>query len=327
MKTIGFIIGVLVLASCANPVSPTGGPKDTTAPQLLQIKKEPLLIKDSALVRWVFVFDENIQVKGAALVNPSNEYQEQRGTVNRNELVFEVPLNTQNFSYGKTISDLNEGNLYQSNDSDQIIIQLQFKNPKAYRNAKGQWIATIETEGDRHWVLPSQNNNEGYTFAYPDPAPFNSKSITVFLDANANHQFDSTEVFAKGSLSAEEKKISLFEYPALLSTVSRDSSFSEPKDSSQGTLIIKGNNNQAYYFEPSDLWVEQNRGALNDSIQMLLQEGKHILYVFEDYNQNLNLDWPEPYTLYEVVIRFGLENELSVKKIENDVDFDSLLKP
>lgn len=327
MKTIGFIIGILVLASCANPVSPTGGPKDTTAPQLLQIKKEPLLIKDSALVRWVFVFDENIQVKGAALVNPSNEYQEQRGTVTRNELVFEVPPKTQNFSFGKTITDLNEGNLYQSNDSDQIIIQLQYKNPKAYRNAKGQWITTIETEGERHWILPSQNNNEGYSFAYPDPTPFKSKSITVFLDANANHQYDSAEVFAKGSLSAEEKQIALFEYPPLLSTVSRDSLVPEPKESSQGTLIIKGNPNQAYYFEPSDLWVEQERGAINDSIQMQLQEGKHILYVFEDHNQNQNLDWPEPYTLYEVVIRFGLENELVVKKTENDVDFDSIQKP
>lgn len=312
------IISVLVfLGSCANPVSPTGGTKDTTAPVLIRVDKTLIERKDTQLQRWTFVFDENMQSKGAALLNPSNVYLEQRGEVHRNEVSFEVPLSVKQFSLGKSLSDLNENNLYKPLDSNQLQIRIQFKDAKGLRNAKGQWILTLQAQQERHWILASESSPSGLVFAYSDPKPEQSKSFLFFLDANANKKYDSTEVYGRGFMEAEVYRTETFEYPALQSKP--DSNYLKPADSSIAQLIVKGEG--SYFFKEPKAWINQSKGEFHDSIEIDLQEGSYTLITYTDENHNNILDWPDTYEIQEVSCKAGLINEILVKKEENAVDF------
>lgn len=311
------ILTLTALASCANPVSPTGGAKDTTAPVLIRVDKALIERKDTQLQRWTFVFDENMQSKGTVLLNPSENYLEQRGEVHRNEVSFEVPVSVKQLSLGKSLSDLNENNLYKTLDSNQLHIQVLFKDSKTLRNAKGQWVLKLQTNQETHWVLPSESNPTGLSFNYQDPAPTESKTYLFFLDANANKQYDSSEVYGRGILEAEQKTTQCFEYPALISKP--DSNYSKPADSSIAQLMLKGEG--SYFFKEPKAWVNEPNGQFHDSLQLDLQEGSYILITYTDENKNNILDWPDTYHIHEVSCKAGLINEILVKKEENAVDF------
>lgn len=317
MRTSVIISTLVLLSSCANPVSPSGGAKDTTAPVLIRIDKTQIERKDTQLQRWTFVFNENMQSKGAALLNPSDVYLEQRGEVHRNEVSYEVPLSVKQFSLGKSLSDLNENNLYKALDSNQLQIRILFKDAKTLRNAKGQWILTLQTQQEKHWILASESSQTGLVFTYSDPAPEQSKSYLFFLDANANKQYDSTEVYGRGNLEAKKTTTQSFEYPALISKP--DSNYVKPDDSSIAQMIIKGEG--SYFFKKPKTWVDQPQGEFHDSLQLELQEGSYILITYTDENQNNILDWPDTYHIHEVSCKAGLINEILVKKEENAVDF------
>jgi len=317
MRIIVTITTLIALVSCANPVSPTGGAKDTTAPVLIRIDKALIERKDTQLQRWTFVFDENMQSKGTVLLNPSDNYLEQRGEVHRNEVSFEVPASVKQLSLGKALSDLNENNLYKPLDSNQLLIQVLFKDAKTLRNTKGQWVLKLQTNQETHWVLPSESSPTGLSFNYQDPAPTESKQYLYFLDANANKQYDSTEVYGRGILEAEIKTSQCFEYPALISKP--DSNYSKPADSSIAQLMLKGEG--FYFFKEPKTWINEPKGVFHDSLQLELQEGSYILITYTDENQNGILDWPDTYEIHEVICKTGLINEIIVKKEEKAVDF------
>ena len=312
------ILTLTALVSCANPVSPTGGAKDTTAPVLIRIDKALIQRKDTQLQRWTLVFDENMQNKGAALLNPSEQYLEQRGEVHRNEVSYEIPVSVKQLSLGKSLSDLNESNLYKPLDSNQLHIQVLFKDAKTLRNAKGQWILTLKCSTETHWVLPSESSPTGLSFQYSDPALNESKSYLFFLDANANKHYDSSEVYGRGILEAKQKTTQSFEYPALISKP--DSPYSKPADSTIAQLMLKGDG--SYFFKEPKAWINQPAGVFHDSIQIDLQEGSYTLITYTDENQNGLLDWPDTYEIHEVSCKAGLINEIIVKKEEIPVDFD-----
>jgi hypothetical protein len=311
------ILTLTALVSCANPVSPTGGTKDTTAPVLIRIYKTLIERKDTQLQRWTFVFDENMQSKGTVLLNPSDNYLEQRGKVHRNEVSFEVPVSVKQLSLGKALSDLNENNLYKPLDSNQLHIQVLFKDAKTLRNAKGQWMLKLQTNQETHWVLPSESNPTGMTFIYSDPSPEQSKEYLFFLDANANKQYDSTEVYGRGIMEAQTKTTQTFEYPAL--ATKPDSNYSKPADSTIIQMMLKGEG--SYFFKEPKNWVKQPNGEFHDSLQIYIQEGLYTLITYTDENQNGILDWPDTYEIHEVVCKPGLINEIIVKKEEKPVDF------
>jgi len=315
---ITFAIFILMaLASCANPVSPTGGAKDTTAPILIRVDKALIERKDTQLQRWTFVFDENMQSKGAVLLNPSDNYLEQRGEVHRNEVSYDVPLSVKQLSLGKALSDLNENNLYKPLDSNQLLVQVLFKDAKTLRNRKGQWVLKLQTNQEIHWVLPSESNPTGLTFNYQDPAPTESKQYLFFLDANANKRYDSTEVYGRGIMEAETRTTQTFEYPAL--ATKPDSNYSKPADSTITQLMLKGEG--SYFFKEPKNWVKQPNGEFHDSLQIDIQEGSYTLITYTDKNQNGLLDWPDAYLIHEISCKAGLTNEIIVKKEEITVDF------
>lgn len=107
----------IIVASCANPVIPTGGPKDEQAPKIIStsIPNKSINIKPNKIT---FVFDENIQV-----TNPSNDIVFSPFYKGRKEIkVFKksitleldtnylLPNTTYSIALNQSISDLNEGN-------------------------------------------------------------------------------------------------------------------------------------------------------------------------------------------------------------------------
>ena len=111
------LLAVLVLlASCANRVTPTGGLKDTTPPKFIQaIPADGTTSFREKSVR--FVFDELVQVGDVAsqlVVSPPTT-QKPVLRVNRNEIVMRLPDSlsqntTYSFDFGKLISDVHESN-------------------------------------------------------------------------------------------------------------------------------------------------------------------------------------------------------------------------
>lgn len=116
MKNVQLVVFLLLLASCANRVTPTGGSKDTTPPKLLAVT--PLDGTTSFIEKSVrFEFDELVQVGDVAsqLVVSPPLAQKPTLRVIRNEIVMRLPDSlsdntTYSFDFGKLISDVHEGN-------------------------------------------------------------------------------------------------------------------------------------------------------------------------------------------------------------------------
>lgn len=109
------IILLLLVASCANRVTPTGGEKDVTPPKLIEVI--PRDGTTSFLEKSIrFVFDELVQVGDVAQLVISPPFPSKPTfRVNRNEIVMRLPDSlykntTYSFDFGKLISDVHEGN-------------------------------------------------------------------------------------------------------------------------------------------------------------------------------------------------------------------------
>lgn len=115
MNRVISIFFLLLVVSCANRVTPTGGEKDVTPPKLIEVipVDGTTSFRDKSIR---FVFDELVQVGDVAqlVVSPPLS-QKPTFRVNRNEIVMRLPdsLNqntTYSFDFGKLISDVHEGN-------------------------------------------------------------------------------------------------------------------------------------------------------------------------------------------------------------------------
>ncbi|MFT4756635.1 MAG: hypothetical protein ACI91R_001282 [Vicingaceae bacterium] len=116
LKIISLLIGALSLSSCAQVVAPTGGEKDTTAPEVLEInpRNETLNFNSKEIE---IEFDEYVvlkNLKNQLLVSPPLKYSLQ-GRTKGKKLIFEIKdtlkaNTTYVLNFGNAIVDLNEGN-------------------------------------------------------------------------------------------------------------------------------------------------------------------------------------------------------------------------
>ena len=81
------IIATVFIYGCGNPVTPTGGPKDTTAPKLLTIKIDSTTTDKKVELK----FNENISLKGQIVISP---FGKTTTDVKRNLIQIQVPKNT-----------------------------------------------------------------------------------------------------------------------------------------------------------------------------------------------------------------------------------------
>lgn len=108
--------GLLVLASCANPVSPSGGPKDTTPPEI--IKSEPanqsVNFSGDKVVLTLSEFVTLKEISTQLVVSPPLAKQPEFTTRGKNLIMkLQEPLRpntTYNFFFGNSIVDLTESN-------------------------------------------------------------------------------------------------------------------------------------------------------------------------------------------------------------------------
>lgn len=110
-----FIGIILFVLSCANVGSPTGGPKDTTAPILVYVNP-PNLTTNFDNTEIILEFNENIRVDNIQqnlLINPPLEYIEH--DVKKETLTLQIKdtlleNTTYTFNFSGAVKDLNEGN-------------------------------------------------------------------------------------------------------------------------------------------------------------------------------------------------------------------------
>ena len=98
----------LLIISCANPVSPTGGPKDVIPPVISKIKIDTLPTEK----RISISFDEYIKTNNNLYLNPQTKKPFKSNlTTKKNNTEFSIPHYVSFVNLQKSISDINEGNI------------------------------------------------------------------------------------------------------------------------------------------------------------------------------------------------------------------------
>src|ERR1017187_7379179 len=114
IQAIFYLLIILIIGSCANIVSPTGGPKDVTPPKLVKAHPDTFSTHfNSDNIR--IDFDELIQIKdpiGQVIISPPLEKQPDIKVSKRSVLIkFKEKLKdstTYNINFGSSISDVHE---------------------------------------------------------------------------------------------------------------------------------------------------------------------------------------------------------------------------
>lgn len=113
------VLGMVLLAHCANPVAPTGGPRDTTPPKLLvskSTKNEQTQFRPDKIKLY---FDEYIEVQNPernVIISPpldpkpSYEVGSDHIEIDFSEADTLLPETTYSLNFDNAISDFNEGN-------------------------------------------------------------------------------------------------------------------------------------------------------------------------------------------------------------------------
>lgn len=188
LKTISLLIVTYSITSCGNPVTPTGGPKDTASPRITKIK-----IDSNNNYKIITVdFNENISLKGQIPISPLGK---STNIIKRNSIQIQVPTTTRTIFLKHKITDLNESNPYINSNifltTDTGIIQLVNKT----KNTK----LTVFIKSDSFILLPNNTNNY-YQF---ENLRNNETDIIIINQDNNNYIIDKNEEFLKIKLNSK----------------------------------------------------------------------------------------------------------------------------
>ena len=194
----------LLTISCANPVSPTGGPKDVTPPVISNITIDTL----STGKRISLIFDEYIKATNTIYINPQTKkpYKPILNT-KKNTLAFNTPNYVTFVNLQKSISDVNEGNtgtypsLYFSNDTlQQTIVPIL---PQYFKSDKD--LLNIEKRVDTFYYRSSRIKDTLYINGFPTDTSY----ATYYIDLNKNNTYDSIEWYTCKNIDSS-KAVLLF---------------------------------------------------------------------------------------------------------------------
>ncbi len=100
------LIVVIYFSNCANPVGPTGGPKDVTPPKIIKTS-----IDSTQYNRKItFFFDENIKIKNTISLNPYKKTSKPNYTNTNKSITISIDSNITSINFNDAISDINENN-------------------------------------------------------------------------------------------------------------------------------------------------------------------------------------------------------------------------
>lgn len=180
LHTLGLCLPIVLLCRCGNPVTPTGGPKDTAGPVLQKVSIDSFENKYSIHLQ----FDENITTKGLIKTSPIGMVKNE---VKRNKLTLEVEKCTKTIQLQSSIVDLNESNPYSgknislTKDSGTISIKNLVKNSKI----------TVFIKVDSTIYIPQQIKDD-YIFEHLSGR---EKIITIINKDNNNYIIDPSEEY------------------------------------------------------------------------------------------------------------------------------------
>jgi hypothetical protein len=200
-------ITLLILAACANPVAPTGGPRDTDPPIILRSDPENGSVNfDAGEIR--LTFDEFVQVRGLSqqfLSSPPFQKVPQtrlRGKTLSIQLDEELRDNTTyTLFFGNAIADFNEGNSIPNYrfifSTGPVLDSMELKgrviNAKTMDPEKEVFVMLYDDYRDsiplleRPYYISRTNDKGDFTFTNLRNMPY---KIFALRDVNANLIYD-----------------------------------------------------------------------------------------------------------------------------------------
>lgn len=214
------ILTNLLLLSCANPVTPTGGPKDEKGPVLLKttINNKSIQTKPEKIT---FYFDENIQVtnpKEKINISPLPK-KEVKFTKANKSITIEFPSEsltentTYNINISEAVTDLNE-----VNKTDIETFVFSTGNDIDTLSVSGTIIPAQNIDIEKIKILLYQDKMNTYKgiinknkFTVTGIKNKNTSIIAV-VDANNNNAADSTENFGyyTGNIKNDSIQITVY---------------------------------------------------------------------------------------------------------------------
>jgi hypothetical protein len=203
MRPFAYALALLLVCNCANPITPTGGPKDIKPPQVLSvnIQNHSTSIKPHTIT---YTFDENIQI-----TNPNDEIvlSPRYGhplNIKTGKRFISISLDTNklydnttyNLSLNKAISDLNESNkgeykslLFSTGtilDTQQLYATYSYIGTQPIKKIKA--IASDSIISKPEFIGSISNNQILF-----QGVNTNKKNIVIFDDVNGNDTADKYE--------------------------------------------------------------------------------------------------------------------------------------
>lgn len=198
---------LLILAACANPVAPTGGPRDSDPPVIIRSEPENSSVNfDATEIR--ITFDEFVQVRGLSqqfLSSPPFKEVPQtriRGKTLSIQLEEELRDNTTyTLFFGDAISDFNEGNTIPNYrfifSTGQVLDSMELKgrvtNAKTMAPEKEVFVMLYDDYHDsiplleRPYYISRTNDKGDFTFTNLRNMPY---KIFALRDVNSNLIYD-----------------------------------------------------------------------------------------------------------------------------------------
>ena len=194
----------LLIISCANPVSPTGGPKDVIPPVISKIKIDTLPTEK----RISISFDEYIKTNNNIYLNPQTKKPFKSNlTTKKNNTEFSIPYYVSFVNLQKSISDINEGNIgtyasfnFNNDTLEQTIVPIL---PKYFKSDKD--LLSVEKKVDTLYYRSFRIKDTLYINGFPTDTLY----ATYYIDINKNNTYDSTEWYTRKDIDST-KAVHLF---------------------------------------------------------------------------------------------------------------------
>jgi hypothetical protein len=212
MKSTNYLIICIILQflfSCANPVGPTGGEKDSKPPTIIKIDT---LYKDNK--KYIsLTFDENIQFKNNVHFVPYSKITTNQIIVNNKTITLQFPKEVNAISLNESITDANENNLGHypyiilgKDTSKQIIY---FQHPLKDNKIKIRGFTISDT-----FVYRGDNpiNN---TIRF-EALKSTSQIFNIYSDNNNNEKLDENEFYYTKKMIPQKDTLKVKLYPPSL---------------------------------------------------------------------------------------------------------------
>ena len=198
MKILPKIFLLFLLSSCANMVAPTGGEKDITFPQLLNVAKS-IRAEDGQLEKIYFAFDEYIQLnqweEHFFISPPIKKHIIKKVTSKFLELHIEDTLRkntTYLLSLDNCIKDINEGNVVEdlqllfstSENVDSLKLSGELQDAYTLEVVENAWIMLFEESRNDSALFKEIPNyiaktNKNGNFHFPNLKAENYKIVSL----------------------------------------------------------------------------------------------------------------------------------------------------